>query len=83
VAVEHGINLKMSRGQPGEMLGAWLLVRVWNRGGRPVIVERIGLPDYYEADLRRQPWRAAGARSRNAAWLSARRTGRRLAEPTY
>lgn len=35
VAVEHGINLNMSREQPGEMLGAWLLVRVRNRGGGP------------------------------------------------
>jgi hypothetical protein len=43
LAIEHGIHLQMSRETRGEILNAWLLVRVWNNGGRPLAVERVGL----------------------------------------
>ena len=43
VAVEHGVNLYMSRENPGEIISGWLLIRVWNRGGRDATVEQVGL----------------------------------------
>jgi len=48
LAVSHSINLNMSRLEPGEILGAWLLVGLWNRGRRSVTVERAGLEFFYQ-----------------------------------